>query len=210
MTEIKFWGITYIGTTDGDHGVFTDPDDGAVYAGEIVRGSACVGVNTRTNGTDYVECDAGGIPHGRYLECDADGYTWYHLYEHGSEKEWALLAADGGCCYDGEECRADYAPFVALQAKVLPIKARPHQRPHSRPYAAFSAPTAPPIGPIGRVLALAEVGNDPRRQGARSSASAIGLRAPCDTPAVNQMHRASNLDDAPAEGCTALAARPHA
>jgi hypothetical protein len=125
MTEIKFWGGTYVGTAEGDHGVFRDNGDGAVYAGKIAGGSACVGVATQTDGyTWFAECDADGKSHGRVSGCTADGDTWYFLYEHGSAKEFALLSADG-TCYDGEACRADYAPFVALQAKVAPIKARP-------------------------------------------------------------------------------------
>ena len=58
------------------------------------------------------------------------------MWEHGREKERAVLRlslrADGTCEYNGKACRADYAPFVALQALVVPIKARPRT----------SAPTA--------------------------------------------------------------------
>jgi hypothetical protein len=98
-----------------------------VFAGSHANGCARVGVNTRTSGTtQFVECDADGKVHGRYLDCYADGDTGYTLYEHGSAKEHALLYADGTCEYNGKACRADFAPFVALQAMVLPIKARPH------------------------------------------------------------------------------------
>jgi hypothetical protein len=125
MTEIKFWGYTYVGTAEGDHGVFTR-SDGAVYAGEIADGSARVGVRTYTNGTTtFVECDADGKAHGRWLRCNAGGGTRYYRYEHGSEKEYAVLLANGTCEYNGKACRADFAPFVALRAKVVPIKARP-------------------------------------------------------------------------------------
>ncbi len=127
MTEIKFWGATYRGTTEGDHGVFTNRN-GEVFAGQIADDHACVGVATCTNGdTFFVECDADGLVHGRVLYCYADnGDTEYERYEHGSQKEYAVLYADGTCRYNGKVCRADYAPFVALQATVVPIKARPH------------------------------------------------------------------------------------
>ena len=125
MTEIKAFGGTYVGTAEGDHGVFTS-SDGDVYAGEIAYGYPCVGVRTDINGiTVFAECDADGKEHGRELGCTAGGLTWYRLCKHGSRKEDAVLFADGTCEYNGEECRADFAPFVALQAMVVPIKARP-------------------------------------------------------------------------------------
>jgi hypothetical protein len=142
MTDIHFFGHEYKGTAEGDHGVFTDRD-GPVYVGKVANlkvvkqvegsstgprnvGFACVGVGTWTNGyTAFVECDADGKPHGRDLGCTAGGDTRYNLFEHGSYKEDAVLRADGTCTYNGKACPADYAPFVALQTKVLPIKARP-------------------------------------------------------------------------------------
>ena len=189
MTEIiKYSGYTYIGTAEDDHGLFTHKY-GTVYAGKVVRGCASVGVVTYTSGTTwYVECDADGKHHGRYLYCIADGDTVYRLWEHGMPKERALLYAEGTCTYDGEPCSADFPPFVALPAKVLPIKARPH----SRPNPAF-APSRPiPNRSIGHVLALAGTGDDPRRQGAHSFAFAISLRGPCGTATAKHMHRASN------------------
>jgi hypothetical protein len=214
MTEIKFNGWTYRGTAEGDHGVFTNPKTGTVYAGEIAGDSACVGVLTLTDGTTgFVECDADGKEHGRKLECTAGGNTWYCRYEHGSYKERAVLRADGTCEYNGEGCRADYAPFVALRVTVVPIKARPST---SAPTAAslcaafFTQPSPPQSVPSAIVLALAGAGDDPRRQGAHSFASAISLRGPCGTATAKPMHRASNLDDAPAEGCATRAPRPHA
>ena len=82
---------------------------------------------TWTGGTaDFVECDADGQLDGRWLTCNAAGHTWYRLREHGKSKEQAALFADGTCEYDAKACNADFAPFVQLQAKVLPIKARPH------------------------------------------------------------------------------------
>jgi hypothetical protein len=125
MTAINAFGGTYVGTAEGDHGVFTNRD-GAVFAGQIADGSACVGVHTLANGDTYfVECDADGKSHGRRLGCAAGGDTRYCRFEHGSAKEWAVLCADATCAYNGEECRADYAPFAALRALVVPIKARP-------------------------------------------------------------------------------------
>jgi hypothetical protein len=126
MAEIQFWGSTYRGTAEADYGVFTH-SDGDVYVGSVANGCARVGVATATNGrTDFVECGADGKPHGRALACHAGGYTCYDLFEHGSVKERAFLRADGACAYNGTACRANFAPFVALQAKVLQIKARPH------------------------------------------------------------------------------------
>jgi hypothetical protein len=125
MTEIKAFRSTYRGTAEGDHGVFTY-SDGTVYAGSIADGSACVGVvKTISGNTFFVECDADGEAHGRALDYYADGDTWYILREHGTDKETAVLNANGTCAYNREWCRADYAPFVALRAKVMPIKARP-------------------------------------------------------------------------------------
>jgi hypothetical protein len=156
MTEIKFWGCTYRGTAEGDHGVFTHKSGGRVYAGKIANHSACVGVHTLTSGrTEFVECDADGKGHGRLLDCTADGDTWYWLYEHGSAKERAVLFADGTCEYNGKPCRADYAPFVALRAQVVPIKARPRtSAPHSRLSVCriFSPP--PPANRSNRPLLL--------------------------------------------------------
>ncbi len=152
MTEIKFDGGTFVGTAEGDHGVFTH-STGSVFAGQIAGDAARVGVLTATSGTTgFVECDADGKSHGRALACNAGGDTVYYRYEHGSEKERAVLRADGTCWYDGKDCRADYAPFAALQAEGLPIKARPRtSAPHSRLSLCriFFAPTAPRSGPIG-------------------------------------------------------------
>ena len=147
MTEIKFRGGTYVGTAEGDHGVFTDNRDGRVYAGQIARGSARVGVLTSTSGTtSFAECDADGQFHGRGLECTAAGRTVYYRCEHGSVKERAVLYADGTCAYNGKACRADFAPFLALQATVLPIKARPRTSPPTAAslYATFFPRPPPP------------------------------------------------------------------
>ncbi len=164
MTEIKFWGGTYVGTAEGDHGVFTN-SDGAVFAGQIAGGFPCVGVVTWTfGGTTFVECDADGKEHGRVLACYADGDTWYDRYEHGSRKEQAYLyngtcAYNGAACeYNGNPCRADFAPFVALKAMVLPIKARP---PLGLPTAAYMphsfATHRPPVGPIDHCFGTQEL-----------------------------------------------------
>ena len=149
MTEIKFRVGTYRGTAEGDHGVFTN-SYGDVFAGQIAGDFARVGVHTWTSGTThFVECDADGKEHGRVLGCTAGGDTVYRLCDHGSTKESAWLYADGTCRYNGTVCRADFAPFVALQAQVVPIKARP---PLVAPTAALMphsfAPTRPPFGPI--------------------------------------------------------------
>jgi hypothetical protein len=146
MTEIKFDGWTYRGTAEGDHGVFTDNSGGHVFAGQIAGDFARVGVHTDTGGnTWFVECDADGKAHGRELGCTAGGDTRYGRFEHGSRKEHAVLRADGTCAYNGKACRADYAPFVALRAMVVPIKARPALVPPQPPFFMphSLAPTAP-------------------------------------------------------------------
>ena len=102
--------------------------------------------------TWFAEFDADGKPHGRELECIADGDTVYRLVEHGSEKEEARCRADGllvRCAYNGEACRADFAPFVALQAKVVPIKARPPLVPPQPPVCRIFSPPPPPDRSIG-------------------------------------------------------------
>jgi hypothetical protein len=169
-TKIKFRGYTYVGTAEGNHGVFTH-SDGTVYAGKIAGGSACVGMVTWTSGTTrFAECDANGKEHGRELACNANGVTVYRRYEHGNYKEQAVLYADGTCEYNGKACRADYVPFVQLQVKVLPIKARPALVPPQPPFFMphlFPAPTARQSVQSAIVLALAGAGDDPRRQGAR-------------------------------------------
>ncbi len=148
MTEINAFGGTYVGTAEGDHGVFTH-SSGRVFAGQIADDFARVGVFTWTDGsTAFVECDADGMAHGRELGCYADtGNTLYRRWEHGSWKEQAALYADGTCKYDGTACRADYAPFVALKAMVEPIKARPPLVPPQPPFFVphSFAPTRPSI-----------------------------------------------------------------
>jgi hypothetical protein len=201
MTEIKFWGGTYIGTADGDHGVFTDPENGSVYAGKIDRGCPKVGVVTWTDGTtDFIECNAHGKVHGRYLRCWAGGNTEFQHCMNNTAHEYAALGAGGTCAYNDKICRADYAPFLALQAKVLQIKARPHLFTHSRPLRRiFPAPIARQSVQSAIVLALAGAGDDPRRQGARPTppSACMTHKQIHPTAAATQMHRASNLDGAP-------------
>jgi hypothetical protein len=177
MTEIKAAGSTYRGTAEGDHGVFTE-SDGEVWAGKIAGGFACVGMATGTDGTThFAECDADGNLHGRWLACIAGGDTWFFRCEHGSRKEQAILFANGTCEYDGKACRADYAPFVALQAMVVPIKARPPLvAPHSRLYATFAS-IARQSGQSAIVLALAGASDDPRRQGSRPTPPSVACTA---------------------------------
>ncbi len=172
MTEIRAFGSTYVGTAEGDHGVFTN-SDGAVFAGQIAGDHGVfidnsdfdvfagqiagdhprVGVHTWPNGTtSFVECDADGWSHGRALDCRAGGGTAYGRYEHGFVEESADLCADGTCWYNGEACRADYAPFVALQAMVVPIKARPAPVPPQPPLCRIRF-HRPPIGPSAIVFA---------------------------------------------------------
>ncbi len=124
---INLFGCTYRGAAEGDYGVFTYPETGTVFAGSHANGYARVGVGTKINGTTFfVECDADGKADGRVLDCSDNGYTVYSLCEHGKNKEYAVLRADGTCTYSHKKHSAKYAPFVKLKAKVLPIKARPH------------------------------------------------------------------------------------
>ncbi len=127
MTAIKFVGGTYRGTAEGDHGVFTDNSDGSVYAGKIAYDAACVGVNTATDGTkNFVEFDANGAVHGRELDCNANGDTWYGLYDHGSCYEKAALRADGTCEYNGKACSADFAPSCSCRRRPCRSRRVPH------------------------------------------------------------------------------------
>ncbi len=144
MKAINAFGYTFLGTAEGDHGVFTS-NSGRVYAGQIAKRSACVGVATWTDGTTYfAECDADGKEHGRVLVCYVNGNTAYRRCEHGSHEEVAVLRANGTCEYNGEACRADFAPFVALQAKVVPIKARPPLGPPQPPLCRIRLQPPPP------------------------------------------------------------------
>ena len=209
LTAIKFGRWTYRGTAEGDHGVFTDNSNGTVYAGSIAGGFACVGVATWTDGTThFVECDADGKEHGRVLACTAGGDTAYRRCEHGSVKERAALRADGTCVYDcyydARACRADYAPFAALQAMVVPIKARPAPVPPQPPLFMphFLPSHRPPSRSIGHCFGTRRSWRPPTPTRCALAAFAISLRGPCGTATAKQMHRASNLADAPAEGCT--------
>ena len=53
MTEIKFGGSTDRGTAEGDHSAFTNSGGTVSYAGSIASRSACVGVDTWTDGGRY-------------------------------------------------------------------------------------------------------------------------------------------------------------
>ncbi len=86
------------------------------------------------------------------MECYAGGHTVYRLFEHGSEKERADLRNDGTCAYNGKACRADFAPFVALQAMVVPIKARPPLVPPPQPPLCRTFSPQPPASRSNRPL----------------------------------------------------------
>ena len=186
MTEINAFGYTYRGTAEGDHGVFTDYSNGRVYAGQIAGGLPRVGVVTWTDGsTVFVECDADGKEHGRELGCTAGGDTVYRRYEHGSRKEDAVLRADGRCGYDWKACTADYAPFVQLQAMVVPFKARPRT---SAPTSRLSLrrlysppPSLPKSVPSAIVFGTRRSWRRPTPTGCALAAFAISLRGPCGT-----------------------------
>jgi hypothetical protein len=178
MTSINAFGFTYRGTAEGDHGVFTNKSNGNVYAGSIAYGSACVGVDTATDGsTSFAECGADGKVHGRDLGCGADGHTVYWLCEHGSVKEEAWLYANGTCKYNGKACRADYAPFVALQAKVVPIKARPPLGPPTAAFMPHSLPSPPDLS-IGNCFGIRRSWRQPTPTRCAPAASASSLHGP--------------------------------
>ena len=214
MSSIKaFFGCTYHGTADGDCGVFTRPETGSAFAGSHANGCARVGVNTKTSGrTEFVECDADGKSDGRALACDADGDTWYYLFEHGESKEEAVLRADGTCGYNGEDCRADFPPFVQLQAKVLPIKARPQspQPPRSRIRPHPPRPHRLPIHPSAMFWHSQELASTHA-----DKVRTCRLLRPA-RPARRNPHRLQKKSAARstwtthrAEGCTTRVARPH-
>ncbi len=143
----------------------------------------------------------------------------YFRYEHGWPKDRAVLRADGTCTYtgsvatavvngvfsavtwglyDGEACRADYAPFVALQATVVPIKARPRtSAPTAFLYAAFIPQPSPPNRSNRPLFGTRRSWRRPTPTRCAPAASAVSLRGPCGTATAKQMHRASSLDVAP-------------
>jgi hypothetical protein len=101
--------------------------------------------------------------------------------------------------------------------------ASPTRAPNSRPSLCriSFAPIRPPVGPIGHWFGTRRSWRRPTPTRCALAASAISLRGACGTATAKQMHRASNLADAPAEGCTtacvvhpsavcARAAKPHA
>jgi hypothetical protein len=116
------------GPAEGEYGVFTDEEYDEVFAGSHRNGFGRIGVFTDGHGKVFLECDADGRFDGRFLAYYADGREDYTLYEHGKWKGNAQLRADGTCHYFDQSwkaCSADFPPFVALKAEVLPIKARP-------------------------------------------------------------------------------------
>ncbi len=78
----------------------------------------------------------------RHLHRNANGNTWYRLYERGEMKDWAAVFAGGLCYYDGlgVACAPDDPRMLALIALVAPVEVRsvpqppaPHSPAHSPP-----------------------------------------------------------------------------
>ena len=148
MSSITRKGDTYHGISVGSRGVFKHKY-GWTYAGHIRDGCACgLGVATYSGGTKvYAEHGPDGQYDGRYLLRDADGDTWYRLYERGNPKANASVSADGTCSYNDEACAPDDPRLLALIAQVGPVEVRP-AAPASLPL--LGPPLAPIVRRIGR------------------------------------------------------------
>jgi hypothetical protein len=125
MSSIIMDGDTYHGISVFGRGVFTD-ERGVTYAGQCKDGYACgLGVATYSGGyKDYADHGLDGQCDGRYLHQDADGHTFYFLYESSKLKAWTRVYADGTCKYNGEACTRDDPRLLALIAQVAPFEVR--------------------------------------------------------------------------------------
>ena len=151
MSSIIRDGDTYHGISVFGRGVFTGADNYgriATYAGQCKDGHACgLGVLTYSNGAkDYAEHGPDGQCDGRCLDRNADGDTYYGLFERGETKDCAIVYADGSyCMYNYVACAPDDPRLLALIAHVAPVEVRPAAAaPHS-PIARHSTPSHRPI-----------------------------------------------------------------
>jgi hypothetical protein len=143
MSSIIRLRDTYHGISVFGRGVFTDDKyGGRTYAGQIRDGHACgLGVATHSSGSKvYAEHGPDGKFDGRHLARDADGRTWYFLYERGKLKESTYVSANGTCLYNGVACAPDDPRLLALIAQVAPVKVRPAAPTHHPPLASPLAP----------------------------------------------------------------------
>jgi hypothetical protein len=123
---------TYHGISVAGRGMFTN--HGHTYAGQYKDGHACgLGVLTYRHGTKvYAEHGPDGQFDGRWLGRDADGHTYYILYERGKQKVFAHVSANGTCMYNYVACAPDDPRLLALIAHVAPVEVRPAApAPHS-------------------------------------------------------------------------------
>jgi hypothetical protein len=147
MSSILQNGDAFHGISVFGRGVFTNDEYGKTYAGQHKDGYACgLGVLTWSHGhKGYAEHGPDGKFDGRYLDRDAEGTTYYFLFERGKSKDVAAVHADGRCEYNREACAPDDPRLLALVALVAPVEVRPTARaPHS-PLAAHSPPSNRPM-----------------------------------------------------------------
>ncbi len=155
MSSIIRDGDTFHGISVFGRGVFSNDEDGRTwtYAGQCKDGHARgLGVATWLSGTkEYAEYGPDGQYDGRCLGHDADGDTYYVLYERGEETEYAFVFADGTCKYNGVACAPDDPRLLALIALVAPVEVRPAARTPHPPLARPLAPKPSSDGSAGSV-----------------------------------------------------------
>ena len=124
---VRYWR-TYHGTSVQGRGLFTDDEYGDwTYAGEHKDGRACgLAVATHSNGyKEYGDYGSDGQYDGRNVDRNADGDTFFYLWERGEQRDSAAVYADGRCTYNGVNCEPDDPRFLALTAQVAPVEVRP-------------------------------------------------------------------------------------
>ncbi len=142
MSSIIRNGLTFHGISVVGRGVFTNDKHGRrTYAGQHRDGHAFgLGVTTWSNADKvYAEHGPDGECDRRYLGRDADGDTYYGLFERGEVKDFAYVYANGRCIYNGEYCAPDDPRVLALMAQVVPVEVRAA--------AAAPIPPSPPTRP---------------------------------------------------------------
>jgi hypothetical protein len=128
MSSIIRNGDTFHGISVSGRGVFTDDKyGGRTYAGQCKDGHACgLGVLTTSNGDKvYAEHGPDGKCDGRYLDRSVHVYTYYSLFERGTQKDFTYVSANGTCMYNYVACAPDDPRLLALIAHVAPVEVRP-------------------------------------------------------------------------------------
>ncbi len=177
MSSIIIGVNTFHGISVFGRGVFTNDKRGRwTYAGQCKDGYACgLGVLTWSGGDKYyAEHGPDGQCDGRWLVRNADGDSYYRLFERGKEKVSAVVYADGTCLYNWEACAPDDPRLLALIAQVGPVEVRPAAR---APHPLLGPPIAPKQSADGSsrlVLPPAGAGEDRGHRGA----------FPCRTPSL--------------------------